>query len=204
LNTRVPQYIYEACVSRSNQYDESDRISCEMTGFIQLKLEPSLVPFISLSSWAPYDPSNFNIRYDKAIQTGIYWAKWIQYIKQLDQCLLVPSDVVNRIIKPLITDIPLHEVHEIHEIHENTNTNEYEWICVVQRWDTHKKQMVSDQIPFSYQDTDRTIGFHIPFSQNRREKYKFAQVMFVSNKKVLIKTKQFRLLHFKTLHLNVH
>ena len=107
LGRQLPGYMLDILRARSERYDEMDRVKCTLTSFITLD------------------------GIDR--KKGIEWSN-IQYnTKQQVAYLLtvLPTDIVQSLIVPLIGEHLTKHMHEIVPITiDNANAKDAEWVCV--------------------------------------------------------------------------
>ncbi len=216
LNKRIPLYIHKAYVSRSDCYDENDRVCSQMMGFIFINIFAKYREYIFpsnhyngyyldndkyVNSYAGRDDTYKHTKiYNLAINSGIKLAKFTDELQNLN--LPVENDISKYIIKPMLTDIDLNEKYENINLYlsENDNTDKFEWICLCEYWNNNTQIYQTHSIPLIYYSYT-TVGFPIEFQY----KYKTAIVMFVlksDHTKVFLKTKKIKLLNFKTYGYN--
>ncbi len=228
IGQRIPYYIREAYISRSTNYDESDRICSQLMGFIFINMFAKYRNYIySKHYWSGYyldndkyinsscgrdDTDLHTTIYNHAIISGIKLAKFTYELQNLN--LPVSSDISKYIIKPMLTDIDLNEKYDNINLYvsendktDNTdymiqfvNKDKFEWICLCEYWDNNTKSFQTHSIPLIYYSYT-TVGFPIEF----KYKYKNAIVMFVlkdDNSKIFFKSKKIKLLNFKTYEYN--
>jgi hypothetical protein len=211
---KLPLYMYKAYVSRSNYYDESDRICATMMGFIFINIFSKFRKYVYpsdsysglylendkyINSFGPRDDVELEQkRYNFTIECGIKWAKFAYEFKNLD--LPFPSDINKYILKPYLTNINLIDNFENINNYLSDNYLDYEWICVCEYWNDTDKKMETKKVQLITKSYT-TIGFPIEY----KYKYKSAEIMFVlknDNSKVFLRTQKIKLLNFKTYNFN--